>query len=117
MKIPAPLKLGLNFNSLLAAGTFLLPVSVNAIHFPDLLQLQSDYRATSPKVGKPVDLFQKKGGDSNSVHLEWMGSTIQSVRYEQSTEFNLNYSTALFPNLAEVESGMKAQSATRIPSS
>jgi len=61
---------------------------VEAIHFPDMVDIQRDYQVGARKDGLPADLFQKVSGDSNSLHFEWQGPHPVSARYEQSREFD-----------------------------
>jgi hypothetical protein len=72
---------------LLLAASLLFPPPSHAVRFPDTTDLKKDYRLAARKDGRPAAFFRKAEGDSASLHLEWSGGSVSSVRIEQSGEF------------------------------
>jgi hypothetical protein len=70
------------------AGLLLAALPAHAIHFPDTADLKKEYQVATRKDGRPVAFFQKAGGDSNSLHLDWAGPSIIAARIEQEDEFD-----------------------------
>jgi hypothetical protein len=88
-----PVKSRKPFNSFrvflpLVTGILFFSGTARGIHFPDTLELLKDYRVLGHKNGMPSDFFRRQQGDSASIHLEWAGSALSSIRYEQSQEFD-----------------------------